>query len=118
MAMDVNPWSFGDTLATGDCMAATWDYHEISVLQIFLQQTIEDLRHKLTCTNMELEELRTNAHDEQQEAKETIRQLVELLELRTSERQARNRATLANGSDNRASPVSLECFPILQPMLL
>ncbi|URE42157.1 Cupin [Musa troglodytarum] len=56
---------------------------------------IEDLRHKLTCTNMELEELRTNAHDEQQEAKETIRQLVELLELRTSERdEARNQLQL------------------------
>ncbi|CAL9101227.1 unnamed protein product [Musa textilis] len=102
MAMDVNPWSFGDTLATGDYMAATWDYHEIRrcssislMLLIFLQQMIEDLRHKLTCTNMELEELRTNAYDQQQEAKETIRQLVELLELRTSERdEARNQLQL------------------------
>ncbi|URE46707.1 hypothetical protein MUK42_25455 [Musa troglodytarum] len=40
-------------------MATTWDYHKI-----FLQQIIEDLRHKLTCINMKLEELRTNTHDE------------------------------------------------------
>ncbi|URE44779.1 hypothetical protein MUK42_07862 [Musa troglodytarum] len=30
--MDVNPWSFGDTLATGDCMAATWDYYELGII--------------------------------------------------------------------------------------
>ncbi|XP_064966039.1 uncharacterized protein LOC103986357 [Musa acuminata AAA Group] len=88
--MDVSPSSFGDALATGDCLAATWDYHEI-----FLQQTIEDLKHKLTCTNMELEALRTNAHEELQKAKESNQQLIELLELRTSERdEARNQLQL------------------------
>ncbi|CAL9059425.1 uncharacterized protein LOC135651072 [Musa acuminata AAA Group] len=88
--MDLSPWSFGDALATGDCLAAAWDYHEI-----FLQQTIEDLKHKLTCTNMELEALRTNAHDELQKAKESNQQLIELLELRTSERdEARNQLQL------------------------
>ncbi|CAL9101243.1 unnamed protein product [Musa textilis] len=44
---------------------------------------------------MKLEELRTNAHDELQEVKETIRQLVELIELRTFERdETRNQLQL------------------------
>ncbi|CAL9163215.1 unnamed protein product [Musa hybrid cultivar] len=90
VAMEVSSWSFGDALATGDCLVATWDYHKI-----FLQQTIEDFKNKLTCTNMELEALGTNAHEELQKAKESNQQLIELLELRTSERdEGRNQLQL------------------------
>ncbi|KAJ8479812.1 hypothetical protein OPV22_023539 [Ensete ventricosum] len=106
--MDMNLWSFGDALATGECLASTWDYYEI-----FLQQTIEDLKHKLTCTNMELEELRTNAHDELQKAKESIQQLIELLELRTSERdEARNQLWLLL---NQIGQPSVAGFPRVLP---
>ncbi|XP_065007969.1 uncharacterized protein LOC135674639 isoform X2 [Musa acuminata AAA Group] len=107
--MDVSPSSFGDALATGDCLAATWDYHEI-----FLQQTIEDLKHKLTCTNMELEALRTNAHEELQKAKESNQQLIELLELRTSERdEARNQLQLLL---NQIGQPSLAGLPRVLPL--
>ncbi|RWW35105.1 hypothetical protein GW17_00000077 [Ensete ventricosum] len=75
--------------------------------------TIEDLKHKLTCTNMELEELRTNAHDELQKAKESIQQLIELLELRTSERdEARNQLWLLL---NQIGQPSVAGFPRVLP---
>ncbi|URE21504.1 hypothetical protein MUK42_11933 [Musa troglodytarum] len=74
--MDVNPWSLAKVCTTVGDLVSAWDY----------QETIEDLNRKILCSDMELERLRINAHHELQKAKETIEQLVEQLQVRTSER--------------------------------
>ncbi|WOL08456.1 hypothetical protein Cni_G17209 [Canna indica] len=94
--------SLADVFSTGAAVNSCWNHHEPS---------IDELKRELLRTTMELEELRLNSHGERQRAREDIRQLVDLLEVRTLERdEARNQVQIllgGVGQDSNNSPEQL-----------
>ncbi|XP_074589791.1 uncharacterized protein LOC141845625 [Curcuma longa] len=74
MGMGVDAWSLEDAMASG--FAPVWGFHE----------SVEELKHKLLCTTLELESLRTNAKEEMRKTEENVSQLLQLLQVITQER--------------------------------
>ncbi|CAH9109087.1 unnamed protein product [Cuscuta epithymum] len=62
-----------------DEIASFWNYHE-------MQQDMEELKHVLLETSLELERLRAEASDEMRKNKEYTKQLIQLLKITCKER--------------------------------
>ncbi|RRT53947.1 hypothetical protein B296_00022354 [Ensete ventricosum] len=84
---------------------------------VFCQQSIEELKHKLICAAAEREELRISTRNELQKANETIRRLMDLLEVRTHERdEARRKLQLLLNQTIQPTTVELPILPLHLPL--
>ncbi|RWW70185.1 hypothetical protein BHE74_00022142 [Ensete ventricosum] len=85
--------------------------------RVFCQQSIEELKHKLICAAAEREELRISTRNELQKANETIRRLMDLLEVRTHERdEARRKLQLLLNQTIQPTTVELPILPLHLPL--
>ncbi|KAH7678005.1 K Homology domain type 1 domain-containing protein [Dioscorea alata] len=97
--MAENPWLFED-LPMETSLPSLWGYHE----------SVEELKHKLWCTTMELETVRNNAKEEMRKSEENINNLILLLKMTSQERdEARDQLQILLNKMAQASPVNA-CF--------
>ncbi|KAJ8491605.1 hypothetical protein OPV22_013326 [Ensete ventricosum] len=88
-------------------LASVWGFDE----------SIEELKHKLICAAAEREELRISTRNELQKANETIRRLMDLLEVRTHERdEARRKLQLLLNQTIQPTTVELPILPLHLPL--
>ncbi|CAL9133093.1 unnamed protein product [Musa textilis] len=87
-------------------LASVWGYDESDT----------ELKHKLICAAAEQEELRISTRNELQKANETIRRLMDLLEVRTHERdEARRKLQLLLNQMIQPTTVELPILPLHLP---
>ncbi|OAY72134.1 uncharacterized protein LOC109709033 [Ananas comosus] len=72
--METMHWGLGDVSSDG--LPPLWSY----------QENAEDLKHRLLCTTLELESLRTTAKEELRKSEESINKLLQLVKVTTKER--------------------------------
>ncbi|XP_072982887.1 uncharacterized protein [Typha latifolia] len=71
MGMEPLPWSLGDVTVD-----ALWSY----------QENVEELKHRLLCTTLELESLRSSTKEEMKRHEDSINHLLQLVKITTQER--------------------------------